>query len=115
MRIWHPIPPFCLDDKRLLGEHRELHAIWSVLTNPEKKGYRNHPETKRWVGHLLELSFRHDELVKEMRRRGWNHKSPILTPPSSFFPLQDFIFWPDTWEPVETMRQKLADKIASSL
>jgi hypothetical protein len=22
MRVWHPIPPFCLDRQRLLGEHR---------------------------------------------------------------------------------------------
>ena len=31
MRIWD-LKPEILCDKHLLGEHRELHAIWSVLT-----------------------------------------------------------------------------------
>ncbi len=31
MRIWD-IPPKLLCRNHLLGEHRELHAIWSILT-----------------------------------------------------------------------------------
>lgn len=109
MRIWHPIPPICLDDKRLLGEHRELHAIWSVLKN-DKRGYRNHPETRRWSEHRYMLAMRHDILVKEMERRGWNHKSSIPRPP-----VPVYIYWPKPWEPIEVMRQNLADKIVASL
>jgi hypothetical protein len=48
MRIWD-IPPDKLCRNHLLGEHNELHAMWNILTQG-KKGYSNHPETKRWVG-----------------------------------------------------------------
>ena len=75
MRIWD-ISPKNLCKNHLLGEHRELHAIWTVITE-KKKGYSNHPETNRWKGKLLALYMRHDELVKEMDRRGYSHKSPL--------------------------------------
>ena len=75
MRIWD-IVPRKLCRNHLLGEHRELHAIWSILTK-EKKGYSRHPETLRWKGKLKALFLRHEELVKEMERRGYEHKSPL--------------------------------------
>ena len=49
MRIWD-IHPGYLNNQSLLGEHRELHGIVSILVN-KKKGYSQHPETKRWVGY----------------------------------------------------------------
>ncbi|MFT4036811.1 MAG: pyrimidine dimer DNA glycosylase/endonuclease V [Thermomicrobiales bacterium] len=75
MRIWD-VPPSILCRAHLLGEHRELHAIWTVLTQ-EKPGYARHPETLRWRGKLAALSLRHDALVEEMTRRGYNHASPL--------------------------------------
>ena len=75
MRIWD-LDPACLCDRHLLGEHRELHAIWSILTTG-KRGYRAHPETLRWRGRLAALYARHDAEVAEMRRRGFNHASPL--------------------------------------
>ena len=75
MRIWD-IPPEKLCRQHLLGEHRELHAIWSILVN-NKKGYSNHPETLRWKGKLKALYLWHEKLVKEMEIRGFNHKSPL--------------------------------------
>ncbi|HEX9757869.1 MAG TPA: pyrimidine dimer DNA glycosylase/endonuclease V [Nitrospiria bacterium] len=75
MRIWD-IPPISLCRQHLLGEHRELHAIWSILING-KKGYRNHPETLRWVGALNGLYQRQRFLVKEFERRGYRHHSPL--------------------------------------
>lgn len=48
MRIWDIAPKF-LCQKHLLGEHRELHAIWNILTIYRGQGgYSKHPETKRW-------------------------------------------------------------------
>lgn len=79
MRIWD-VPPRCLCRQHLLGEHRELHALWTILQN-NKAGYRNHPETKRWVGKLAALHARHEMLVAEMQRRGYHHKTPLPTPP----------------------------------
>jgi len=73
MRVWD-IEPKYLCRNHLLGEHRELHAIWSVLVK-NKKGYRQHPETKRWQGKLKALYLRHEKLVKELVRRGYQHHS----------------------------------------
>ena len=75
MRIWD-LPPQNLCRNHFLGEHRELHAVWAVLTKG-KKGYSLHPETLRWKGKLHALYLRHEALVGEMRRRGYRHLSPL--------------------------------------
>ena len=75
MRIWD-ISPNKLCRNHLLGEHRELHAMWVVITE-NKKGYSKHPETIRWRGKLKAMYLRHEELVKEMKQRGYKHKSPL--------------------------------------
>ena len=75
MRIWD-ISPKCLCRQHLLGEHRELHAIWSILTK-NKRGYRNHPETKRWQGKLKALYLRHQQLVREIKKRRYYHDSDL--------------------------------------
>ena len=75
MRIWD-IEPKNLCRNHLLGEHRELHAIWSILTKG-KKGYSKHPETLRWKNKLASLYLRHKKLVKEMKNRGYTHKSNL--------------------------------------
>lgn len=75
MRVWDvDVRELC--DRHLLGEHRELHAIWSILTN-DRTGYANHPETVRWRGRLAALHARHAEEVAEMGRRGFRHASPL--------------------------------------
>ncbi len=77
MRVWD-LPPKQLCRKHLLGEHRELHGLWNILTkHTGKGGYSNHPETKRWVGKTKALYLRHEALVKEMLRRGYQHHSPL--------------------------------------
>ena len=75
MRIWD-IPPYKLCRNHLLGEHRELHAVWSILIN-DKKGYSHHPETLRWKGKLKALFIRHNKITEEMISRGYQHKSPL--------------------------------------
>ena len=75
MRIWD-IDPSLLCRHHLLGEHRELHALWSILT-ANKKGYSHHPETRRWRGKTRALYNRHEALVKEMLNRGFTHHSPL--------------------------------------
>ena len=75
MRIWD-VDPALLCRQHLLGEHRELHAVWTILTN-DRRGYRNHPETRRWEGRLAALARRHEQLVTEMSRRGYDHRSPL--------------------------------------
>jgi len=75
MRIWD-LPAKDLCRKHLLGEHRELHAIWSIYIN-DRQGYRNHPETKRWAGKLKALFARHEALVHELGQRGYSHHSEL--------------------------------------
>jgi len=75
MRIWD-IPTEKLCAQHLLGEHRELHAIWSILIK-NKKGYSKHPETLRWKGKLKALYLRHQQQIKEMEKRGFMHNSPL--------------------------------------
>lgn len=88
MRIWN-VPCGELDDQHLLGEHRELHGLWVTLTQG-KRGYANHPETRRWRGRLGALYRRHEAEVAEMARRGFHgHQSPL--DPSAV--------GDDSWEP----------------
>lgn len=75
MRIWD-VPPRILCRQHLLGEHRELHGLWNILTLG-KRGYSMHPETVRWVGKLAALFERHEALVKEMELRGYVHRSAL--------------------------------------
>ncbi|MDD5634652.1 MAG: pyrimidine dimer DNA glycosylase/endonuclease V [Candidatus Omnitrophica bacterium] len=75
MRIWD-LDPKKLCRNHLLAEHRELHAIWNILTK-KKKGYYHHPETLRWAGKLKALYLRHEKQVEEMATRGYKHKSPL--------------------------------------
>ncbi|MDH5387184.1 MAG: DUF1722 domain-containing protein [Gammaproteobacteria bacterium] len=75
MRIWDVNPGY-LNRQSLLGEHRELHGIVSIISN-NKKGYSKHPETLRWVGYGWALKQRHKLLVAEMNLRGYNDKSPV--------------------------------------
>lgn len=77
MRIWD-IDPKYLCRKHLLGEHRELHGLWNILTtHGGKGGYSRHPETRRWIGKLKALYNRHEALAAEMQKRGYRHLSPL--------------------------------------
>lgn len=75
MRIWD-LEPKKLCRKHLVAEHGELHALWSILIN-NKKGFSKHPETLRWKGKLKALYLRHERLVKELKKRGYSHYSPL--------------------------------------
>lgn len=75
MRIWD-LDPERLCRQHLLGEHRELHGLWVILTRG-KKGFARHPETRRWQGKLQALYLRHEQLVAEMSHRGYRHHTPL--------------------------------------
>ena len=80
MRIWDLSPGY-LNRQSLLGEHRELHGIYSILTNG-KVGYARHPETLRWARSRSGLSVRHRQLAAEMRLRGYLDRTPLRCTPS---------------------------------
>lgn len=103
MRIWD-ISPSLLCRQHLLGEHRELHAIWSVITK-KKKGYSKHPETIRWKGKLKALYIRHQVLVREMKKRGYAHKSDLSAHLAKGNKKQD-IFINTVSEQIEILKKK---------
>jgi hypothetical protein len=77
MRVWD-VEPRLLCRQHLLGEHRELHGLWNILTiHGGTGGYSQHPETLRWVDKTRALFARHEQLVDEMTRRGYRHHSPL--------------------------------------
>lgn len=75
MRIWD-VDPGYLSRQRLLGEHRELHGMASIIAH-NKKGYSRHPETLRWHCYGWALNQRHKQLACEMQLRGYQHHSPV--------------------------------------
>ena len=94
MRIWD-IDPRLLCRNHLLGEHRELHGLWNILTQG-LSGYSRHPETLRWAGRLAALQRRHEALVGEMERRGYRHHSPLEPSLATGSDVQDvFVDLPD--------------------
>lgn len=103
MRIWD-LKPQVLCRNHLLGEHRELHALWTILTQ-NKKGYTKHPETLRWVGKLKALYLRHEKLIQEMTKRGYSHHSPLDKNLATGLGYQtDFLQTPE--EQIEILRKK---------
>lgn len=112
MRCWYPIPVDVLDDRRLLGEHNELLIMARAIAGLNR-GYRHHPETRRWVGHSKALRVRHDQLAAEMVRRGFNHRSPW---PDEVVMAADTDDWPTTLvEPFASMCEKLEAKLGRPL
>jgi Pyrimidine dimer DNA glycosylase len=105
MRIWD-VPPAQLCRQHLLGEHRELHGLWNILVvRGGTGGYSHHPETKRWIGKAPALFERHQQLVSEMERRGYQHRSPLEGSAAAGRRIQDvFIDSP------EEQKRILADK-----
>lgn len=109
MRIWD-IEPDILCRSHLLGEHRELHGLWNILTRG-LDGYSRHPETRRWEGRLAALYARHEALVAEMTRRGYRHQSPLDQALATGSTVQDMYIDPPAAQ-VEILRGKGCDCFA---
>ena len=108
MRVWD-VDPKILCRQHLLGEHRELHGLWNILTkHGSVGGYAKHPETLRWVGRERALYLRHEALVAELKQRGYQHHSPIDACLAVGCDVQDtFIDSPE--EQLEILRAKPCD------
>ncbi|WLE98268.1 MAG: DUF1722 domain-containing protein [Candidatus Electrothrix communis] len=106
MRIWD-INPGYLNRQSLLGEHRELHGIISIIVNG-KKGYSKHPETLRWVGYGWALKMRHELLAAEMSLRGFKEKTPVVTDSNEGAWPKNYIDAP--WEQLALLAEKYKQK-----
>jgi hypothetical protein len=72
MRMWMVNPRF-MCRKHLLGEHAEIHMfIGTIRRGKSVKGY-----LEKGLLEVHNLYARHEELVEEMKRRGYNHRSDV--------------------------------------
>ncbi|HEU4867088.1 MAG TPA: DUF1722 domain-containing protein [Actinomycetota bacterium] len=110
MRIWDLSPGY-LNRGSLLGEHRELHGLHSIIVNG-KKGYANHPETLRWVGALGGLIERHNQLIEEMSLRGYVDRTPLAPVEEPDWPT---VFVDPPGDQIGILRRKYAGKEAGRI
>lgn len=82
MRMWM-INPRLLCRKHLLGEHGEIHKHRHNFVKQHSISKRVSPVVQIEPSSMEK---RHDELAKEMVRRGFNHKSPFEQPDISYLP-----------------------------
>jgi len=75
MRMWM-VPPEIMCNQHLLGEHCELHMFVGAL----RMGTRIDGYIRNDLLELHSIFSRHEELVKELERRGMCHKSPLILP-----------------------------------
>lgn len=71
-RMWM-VDPKLMCREHLLGEHKELHQLVGII----KKGYSIQGYLDNQLIEVHNVKKRHKELVKEMKRRGYNHNSPL--------------------------------------
>ena len=71
------LPPSIMCRKHLLGEHVEMHMLVGTLQKViSVQGYIDNQLVE-----LEHIRARHEELVEEMIKRGYNHKSPLPDSP----------------------------------
>lgn len=88
----HMVPPIILCRNHLNGEHGELHKFYPDFLKKKRISGRVSPEVQIQPCKMKE---RHDQLAKEMLRRGGNHNSPYQMPPLSHIPLKELLKKPD--------------------
>ena len=76
MRMWM-LSPQQMCRKHLLGEHVEIHmAVATLWQGKSVDGFLG-----KGLLELGKLRSRHDELAREMERRGYRHRSPLVAVP----------------------------------
>ena len=75
MRMWNVDPKLLCRQHLLLGEHRECHALAGMILKGKKLS-----GTRYITDGLVEvhnIRSRHDDLVNEMIKRNYDHKSAL--------------------------------------
>ncbi len=118
------IDPNELTDQHLIAEYREITMVPGSLnrTLKSKIGYRESKVPKRYTlnsGHVYffynkgkYLHKRYDELINEMKRRGFNPDSKRLFPHNIFRDNGLYKDWMPNVEDYKVIRQRIAEKIA---
>ena len=67
------VDPRIMCRQHLLGEHAEIHLfIWAISRGNSVRGY-----TQKGFLEIRNLYDRHEELMKEMKQRGYKHNSDL--------------------------------------
>lgn len=90
MRMWM-VDPKVMCRKHLLGEHVEIHMFVGSMN----RGTNIYGFLKKRLIETTAIISRHEELVVEMKRRGYAHKSP----------LPEIMPYPKSWDEVKVDRQ----------
>jgi hypothetical protein len=72
MRMWM-VNPTVMCRNHLLGEHVEIHMFIGAI----EKGHSVRGYLQKGLLEIHNLYARHEELAKEMKRRGYNHFSDL--------------------------------------
>lgn len=75
-RLWG-LPPVWLCREHLLGEHKEMHQEAGTLLNHPHGEAIVDGHAKKGQVDVSQIEPRHDELARELIRRGYNHESPF--------------------------------------
>jgi hypothetical protein len=105
MRVWD-IPVNQLCNKHLIAQHHEIHCICSINLHGYS-GFYNHPETRRWRGHLAELAYKHYQTMNEMLSRGIHHHYHLGTIDDVSMSTNQA---PEPWQPVNEQLNLLQAK-----
>ena len=118
------IDPAELTDQHLIAEYREITMVPGSLnrTLNSKIGYKESKVPKRYTlnsGHVYffynkgkYLHKRYDELINEMKRRGFSPDSKRLFPHKIFRDNNLYNDWMPNIEDYKVIRQRIAEKIA---
>ena len=117
------ISPSELTDQHLIAEYREITMVPAALsrTLKSKTGFKKERISKNYTlntGHVyffydkgLYLNKRYDELVKEMKIRGFN-PDPNRKFPKEVFPKELYNDWLPNLEDQKIIKKRLEEKIA---
>lgn len=72
MRMWN-VAPELMCQKHLCGEHVEMHMLAGTI----RKGVSIRGYIEGGLVETQHISARHEELAREMQRRGYRHQSPL--------------------------------------
>lgn len=111
------IPVEELHDKHLVAEYRELPRVFTLCANHIKRGKTIPLQSSYTMGKghvlffydkLLWLSLRHQQLVNEMKKRGFNPKfDQLLQAKFSYIPLDYWNMWSPTNDDMKINRERI--------
>jgi hypothetical protein len=100
------INPELLCNKHLLGEHGEIHKHRHNFVKKHKISGRIFPIVQIEPS---SMKYRHDQLAREMVKRGMNHKSDYVQPDISHLPFSERYAEVNTYKSLVDLEKRCPD------